>query len=87
MFMVYLHSKLAFGLIGIVFGALPIRHGPCSNSAKSNDASAPSPEVQRIAQEVYKQIVTLPLYGVFDDIRCKPASLPLFFEAKPRVRL
>lgn len=66
--MVYWHSKLAFGLIGIVFGALPIAAGPYQNSAKSNDASAPSPEVQRIAQEVYKQIVTLPQYGVFDDI-------------------
>ena len=66
--MVHWHSKLAFGLIGIAFGALPIAAGPFQNSAKSNDASAPSPEVQRIAQEVYKQIVTLPQYGVFDNI-------------------
>ena len=28
----------------------------------------PSDEVRRIAGEVYKQIVTLPQYGVFDDI-------------------
>lgn len=68
MYMVYWHSKLAFGLIGIAFGALPITAVPLQNSAKSNDASAPSPEVQRIAQEVYKQIVTLPQYGVFDNI-------------------
>lgn len=66
--MVHWHSKLAFGLIGIAFGVLPIAAGPLQNSAKSNDASTPSPEVQRIAQEVYKQIVTLPQYGVFDNI-------------------
>jgi hyperosmotically inducible protein len=68
MFMVYSHNKLAFGLIGIAFAALPISAGALQNSAKNSSGSAPSPEVQRIAQNVYKQIVTLPQYGVFDDI-------------------
>jgi hyperosmotically inducible periplasmic protein len=41
------------------FAALP--------QAKTQEAP-PSPEVQRIAQAVYKQIVTLPQYGVFDNL-------------------
>ncbi len=36
--------------------------------AKDEQGSTGSPQVERIARDVYKQIVTLPQYGVFDDI-------------------
>jgi len=39
-----------------------------AQSNKQNNASAPSSPVQRMAAAIYKQIVTLPQYGVFDDI-------------------
>jgi hyperosmotically inducible protein len=39
-----------------------------AQSAKQNGASAPTDPVQRMAAAIYKQIVTLPQYGVFDDI-------------------
>ncbi len=66
--MICFHSNLAFGLIGIAFATLPVSARPIQASGEATNSSAPSPQVQRIAQDVYKQIVTLPQYGVFDDI-------------------
>jgi hyperosmotically inducible periplasmic protein len=66
--MFFFQSKLAFGLFGIAFATLPIAAWPVQASGKGSDTSGASAQVQRIAQEVYKQIVTLPQYGVFDDI-------------------
>jgi hypothetical protein len=68
MFMVCFHSKLALGLIGIAFAALPVPARPVQASGQGSDTSAPSAQIQRMAQDIYKQVVTLPQYGVFDDI-------------------
>ncbi len=39
-----------------------------TNATKQTDASKANDQVQRIAADVYKQIVTLPQYGVFDHL-------------------
>ncbi len=52
--------------------ALSSGMSPAAQSTASQDTSqagAPAPnDVDRLAQAIYKQIVTLPQYGVFDDI-------------------
>jgi hyperosmotically inducible protein len=53
--------KFCFSLVLLV---LPTS----AQSNKQNNASEPSSPVQRMAAAIYKQIVTLPQYGVFDDI-------------------
>ncbi|HEY7212058.1 MAG TPA: BON domain-containing protein [Bryobacteraceae bacterium] len=42
------------------------QNGRCQTA--SRDSATGSAQVQRIAQQVHKAIVTLPQYGVFDDI-------------------
>jgi BON domain-containing protein len=68
MFMVCFQSKSALRLIGIAFAALPLAARPVQASGQGSEKSAPSQQIQRMAQDIYKQIVTLPQYGVFDDI-------------------
>jgi hyperosmotically inducible periplasmic protein len=57
------YSKLAVALISSAVLVLP-----SFGQAAAEQNTPPSPQVQRIAGDVYKQIVTLPQYGVFDDI-------------------
>ncbi len=55
------------GLLAVGMLAIFACAGNSWAQAQENQANG-SPEVQRLAREVHKAIVTLPQYGVFDDI-------------------
>ncbi len=62
-------GKIALGFAAAIVCVIPLNaHSESNQSAKDEQPSPASAQVQRIAQDVYKQIVTLPQYGVFDNI-------------------
>lgn len=62
-------GKLAGGFAAAILCVTPLTAQTANNgSAKDDQPSPGSALVQRIAQDVYKQIVKLPQYGVFDNI-------------------
>jgi len=61
-------GKVALGLAAVVC-VVPLTGQTAANQSSTDDQPSPaSAQVQRIAQDVYKQIVTLPQYGVFDNL-------------------
>ncbi len=62
-------SRFLLGFAVAVLFVMPLTAQTANNqSSKDDQAATGSMQVQRIARDVYKQIVTLPQYGVFDDI-------------------
>jgi hyperosmotically inducible periplasmic protein len=60
-------SKIQRGVLLAMISLLPLAGQSAKAPTQGGESSAAS-RVQRIAADVYKQIVTLPQYGVFDDI-------------------
>lgn len=58
------YSKLAAVFLSCALWIVPA----AGQAANQETTGAPPPQIQRMAQEIYKQIVTLPQYGVFDNI-------------------
>lgn len=62
-------GKLISGLAAAIVFVTPLTAQSAGDQSSKEDQPSPgSAQVQRIAQAVYKQIVTLPQYGVFDNI-------------------
>jgi hyperosmotically inducible periplasmic protein len=60
-------NKMQLGILLIATCVLPLLGQSSKTTAQRGESPAAS-QVQRIAADIYKQIVTLPQYGVFDDI-------------------
>ena len=61
--------RIAFGFAAAIVCLIPLAGQTPSNQSSKDDQTSPgAAQVQRIAQDVYKQIVTLPQYGVFDNL-------------------
>ncbi len=67
-FMFFFKGKLAVLCATLMASALPAAAQSKNAPLKDNSNSPAALQVQRIAADVYKQIVTLPQYGVFDNI-------------------
>ena len=62
-------NRLLTGLLGAALCMLPLSAAPEKNDKEHNDAFMPgNPAASRIAREVRHELVTLPYYGVFDDL-------------------
>ncbi len=64
-----LNSKLAISLLLLLpAGVRQLGAQDAKSTAPKSDSQAASSDIQHIAGQVYKAIVTLPQYGVFDNI-------------------